>query len=153
MPTAAPDRPLLHFPGPSARRARPAAVRARGGVPAFFNRLAVLAEIAPDSPVSLLVITLPSAIGEDSETLAEAMVRAYVRATDLVARLEPGRIAVVLQGTDATRAARISCRLQVQFSRAAIPGCATAVIGVASGIGRHGRTLLQAASSSLPDCG
>lgn len=153
MPTDTADRPLLRFPGPSTRRARRAAGRPRDGVHAFFNRLAVLAEIAPDAPVSLLAITLPAAASAESEALAEGMVRANVRPTDLVARLEPGRVAVVLQGTDATRAAQISYRLQMQLSRAAIPGCTTAVIGVASGTGRHGRTLLQAAASSLPDCG
>ena len=152
MSAAPPTSRIITFPGPSAMGSarRPARKAEITGV---SERLAVLKAIAPDAAVSVLMVTLDESAGWQGEAAAQAITRQAVRATDMVSRVGHGRIAVILQSTREQKAAEIAARLSMRLRSAPLFRGAGVSVSAATGTGSHGEALMEAASSTLPECG
>lgn len=122
----------------------------------LLHRLDAVAELAPQAPLSFLVVRVEGLEAVEDErgevgvrfvtrAIGEALTQ-VCRGTDLPGGLETGVFGVVLQGAGATAAAAAAARLTHHLNRLRhLPvGCAV-VVGAATGTGSHGRRLVSAA--------
>lgn len=147
------DARLIALPGAGQPPFEGRDAQRENGTQTMAGRLTLLGAIAPEGAVSVVVVSLPPSVTWDAAALAEGVVRANVRATDTVVALGEGRIGVILQGSDARRTAETVGRVQHRLQRSPLFRGMPVAVAAATGIGRHGTTLLKAATTSLPDCG
>jgi len=126
----------------------------------LHKRLALLGVLAPEAPLSFVLVKLFGLEAMDADTTDEVTsaisgrILNLTRATDIVGRYAPDSFGVALQGTGATAASAIAARLQFHLSQLAETLSSVSVmVSVATGRGFNARTLPGAALDSLLDCG
>lgn len=142
------------------RRERREAQRRVNGQGTLHRRLALLGSLAPEAPLSFVMVKLFGLDGMDMDT-CEEVVSAFsgcilnlTRATDVVGHYAADSFGVALQGTGATAASAVAARLQFHLSQLAETlSCVGVVVSVATGRGFNARSLPAAALDSLKDCG
>lgn len=131
---------------------------------ALFDRLEVVARIAPSAPLSFVVVkvhglaelnaTQGHAAGDSSLQAVAREICQLIRPTDLVGRLTGSVFGIVLQGTGATAAAAVAARLGYHLAKstAAIPP-ASVQVSASTGTGVNADMLPIAAMDPFDDCG
>jgi GGDEF domain-containing protein len=84
---------------------------------------AIAAATRYDEPLSLIVLDLVDP-GADEQAAGEALLR-LVRITDVVARIAPGRFAIILPRTGTVGCALVAARVAVPDERTFVLGSAT----------------------------
>lgn len=128
----------------------------------LLERLAVVGELAPDAPLSFVVLKvyglgdLNRELGwRACETVLGAVageLRELTRATDAVGRLSGSTFGIVLQGTGATAAAAVEARLNYRLNR--LPELLRpthVLVSAATGTGVNAGTLPVAAMDSFDE--
>ncbi|MCZ2111890.1 MAG: GGDEF domain-containing protein [Dehalococcoidia bacterium] len=129
---------------------------------ALIERLAIVGDLAPDSPLSFVVVKV-FGLGDLNHELGwracetvlgavAAELRELIRATDVIGRMSGSTFGVVLQGTGATAAAAVEARLNYRLNR--LPGLlrpASVVVSAATGTGINADALPVAAMDSFDE--
>ena len=145
--------PALPGSGRRGPRRRPVARTTAGrGRAALRRYLYSLSELAPEAPLSfLLVQVLPA--GDAPLDHALHAVETMIRPTDRAAHYEEGQIGVVLQGAGAERASAMAALMaQGLLQPGVLPRHASVLISPATGIGRNALALPAAAASTFQEC-
>lgn len=135
------------------------------GVPgklALLERLAVIGELAPDAPLSFVVVKVEGGVHpvDDERELPETLlhevasrIRSLTRATDMMGRLSESSFGLVLQGTGATAAGAVAARLSHHLNQltAGMP-CTEVRVSAATGRGLNAGVLPSAAMESFEEC-
>lgn len=128
----------------------------------LLERLAVVGELAPEAPLSFVVVKVLG-LGELNrengwracETVLGAVaneLRELTRATDAVGRLSGSTFGIVLQGTGATAAAAVEARLNFRLNRLPeLPRPTHVLVSAATGTGMNAGTLPIAAMDSFDE--
>jgi GGDEF domain-containing protein len=126
----------------------------------LYKRLALLGSLAPEAPLSFVMVKLYGLDSMDDRAEAEVVsavssrILNLTRATDVVGRCAADSFGVVLQGTGANAASAVAARLQFHLSQLAEALTSVSfVVSVATGRGFNARALPIAALDSLQDCG
>lgn len=127
----------------------------------LFATVERIGELAPNAPLSFLVITIDglSDLGaQDSQLLMRLVagrIRAVARATDAVGRMGMAAFGAVLQGAGVTAASAVAARLSYHLTHVVrgIDSGLDVRVSAATGTGVNWATLPVAATESLPDCG
>jgi diguanylate cyclase (GGDEF)-like protein len=130
----------------------------------LLERLDTLGELAPQAPLSFLVVKLHGLAAINHELgfqagdaalrdVAECVSR-LTRATDMVGRLAGSTFGVVLQSTGATAAGAVTARLAHHLGQLPSRGRQLRVtVCAATGTGINAAMLPHAATDSFGDCG
>ena len=136
------------------------------GVPgkhALMERLGVLGSLAPDAPLSFVLVKVnglqavnhrsDARAGEELLHQVAARLRELTRGTDMMGRLSGSTFGVVLQGTGATAAAAVAARLSHHLNQVAAGASpAEILVSAATGRGVNAEVLPAAAMESLQEC-
>lgn len=136
-------------------------VPAVAGRDVLLQRLQALGELAPDAPLSFLVVHI-GGLGQlrDAESgvgALAAIVNQIAELTgplDMAGRIGPAEIGIVLQGRGTYAAAALASRLKWCLQR--LPELARPLyveVYAATGTGQNATMLPRAAADSLPDVG
>ena len=125
---------------------------------ALLERLETIGELAPQAPLSFLVVNVIGACAHenaDQLRLIARRVRELTRGTDLVGRLDEHSFGVALQGTGLVAAGAVAARLTHHLNRIAELSPAIFItVSAATGTGINARTLpIAAMESTEPCCG
>ena len=147
---------VLAFPAAQRRAARAAASRpnaATNGRTALMRYLYSLSELAPDAPLSFLLVNLAPA-SEPTVTRALDLIETMVRPTDRADRYDVEQAGIVLQGATAERASLTAAQMSRRLMQPGVLPPGTSVdVSAATGIGRNALALPVAAASTFQDCG
>jgi diguanylate cyclase (GGDEF)-like protein len=129
---------------------------------ALLARLETVGELAPNAPLSFLVVKVDGLrafnesagreAGDGALKTVAAEIRELIRATDLAGRLSGATFGIVLQGTGATAASAVAARLSHRLNQ--LLGAASPVgvrVSAATGLGLHFETLPVAAMDSFSE--
>lgn len=122
---------------------------------ALFDRLTKVAELAPNAPLSFVVVKVDGLsevnrdcgwdAGSECLQLVEREVATVVRATDTAGRLTGTTFGIVCQGSGSTAAGAVAARLNYRINRVLPPRPVSVRVSAASGLGINGSTLVAAA--------
>jgi diguanylate cyclase (GGDEF)-like protein len=129
-----------------------------------LDRLALVGDIAPNAPLSFVVVKLDglaelnTSAGREAGDVALCAiadeVRSITRPTDLVGRFSGTTFGIVLQGAGATAAAAVQARLNFRLSRLPVMSPPLAVrVSAATGTGVNSAVLPAAALDSFAEAG
>lgn len=162
--TAAEPQPRKRkFTSPAAEQPGANALWGVPGKQAVLDRLGVIGSLAPDAPLSFVVVkvhglqelnhTSDARAGEALLHEVAARLRELTRATDMMGRLSGSSFGLVLQGTGATAAGAVSARLSHHLNQIAAGSPPVEVrVSAATGRGMNAEVLPRAALDSLEDC-
>jgi GGDEF domain-containing protein len=153
-------RPRTGFRGTArAPETQVAPILSRRGL---LERLDTIGELAPNSPLSFLLVRIDGIDAGAAEGLTERQVMGMMgmrilgltRPTDSMGEYSASSFGIVLQGTGATAASAVAARLTFHLNNlgeALAPGT-NARVYVATGLGMNAETLPIAAIDSLDEC-
>ncbi len=122
----------------------------------LLERLDAAGELAPDAPLSFLVVKVVGAChGEHEDQLRRIAnhVTDLVRGTDLVGRMHAHSFGIVLQGTGVVAAGAVAARLTHHLNRIAeLSPSLCITVSAATGTGRNAGTLAVAAMETCEPC-
>ncbi len=130
---------------PSQRRARRNAAAGHRNLERMLRRMACL---APEAPLSLLLVRFDDAPKRDEVKAAATMVSETLRPTDFVCIPGESHIGVVLQGTGSGRAGRLAWQLERKVAQS---GYGDVRVAAATGTGANGLALIEAAGAGFED--
>jgi GGDEF domain-containing protein len=122
---------------------------------ALLDRLEAMGQLAPNAPLSFVVVRVFGLNRTDAQALRPIAdrLRELTRATDMVGRLTGTTFGIALQGTGVTAAGAVAARLTHHLNRLAELGPAVCVtVSAATGIGLNAETLPVAAMETFEPC-
>lgn len=122
----------------------------------LLDRLDAVGELAPDAPLSFLVVKVVGAChGDHDDQLRRIANRVadLVRGTDLVGRMNGHTFGIVLQGTGVVAAGAVAARLTHHLNRIAdLSPSLCITVAAATGTGINAGTLAVAAMETCEPC-
>lgn len=125
---------------------------------ALLDRLETLGELAPNAPLSFLVVKTSGRGRGDSDAVLRtvaARINELTRSTDMVGRLTGTSFGVVLQGTGVVAAGAVAARLTHHLNRLAeLSPSVCITVSAATGVGLNAEMLpIAAMDTCAPCCG
>jgi len=122
---------------------------------ALLDRLEAMGQLAPNAPLSFVVVKVAGLNRGDTKALKTIArrLRELTRGTDVVGRLTGTTFGIALQGTGVTAAGAVAARLTHHLNRLAeLPPSVCVTVSAATGTGQNADTLPVAAMDTFEPC-